>query len=176
MSKNHEYNLPIINIPLLQRDAYFLLTLLLADEKIAEFDNLLDITEQHFEGSVNQLLIWLSTASRQMLELTKSDIKNNDCGKLWVHLDSKPTELTFRKACSTVIHATEIIPYETIGEKSKDLGDKRQFYKGRLTVRGKNKKRVQKIELDGLKFIESVIMLSRIFSNGNAHADKQNHV
>lgn len=103
MSKNHERNLPVINIPLLQRDAYFLLTLLLADEKIAGFDNLLDITEQHFEGSVNQLLIWLSTASRQMLELTKSDIKNNNCGKLWIRLDSNPTELTFHKACSTVM-------------------------------------------------------------------------
>ena len=176
MSKHHDYNLPVINIPLLQRDAYFLLTLLLADEKIAEFDNLLDITEQHFEGSVNQLLIWLSTASRQMLELTRSDIKNNNCGKLWIHLDSKPTELTFHKACSTVIHATEIIPYETTGRKSKNLGDRRQFYNGRLTIVGKNKKRVQKIELDGQKFVESVMMLSRIFSKGSAHADKQNHV
>lgn len=176
MAKNQGEHLSIINIPLLQRDAYFLLALLLADEKIAQFDELLDTVEEHFEASVNQLLIWLSTASRQMLEQSNSDIKDNPCGKFQIHPDTEAMELTFHKACSTIIHATEIIPYETTGDTSKQLGEERQFYKGRLTIRGKNKKREQRIVLDGQKFIESVIMLSRIFSRGSTHANKQNHV
>ena len=176
MDEKQGVNPPIISIPLLQRDAYFLLALLLADEKIAQFDELLDTVEEHYEGSVNQLLIWLSTASRQMLELSKSDIKDDKCGKYWKNLDSQSKELTFRQACNTIIHATEIVPYETKGNTSKQLGAAKQFYTGRLTIRGKNKKREQIIELDGQKFIESVIMLSRIFSHGGTHADTQNHV
>ena len=178
MDEKQGVNLPIISIPHLQRDAYFLLALLLADEKIAQFDELLDTVEEHFEGSVNQLLIWLSTASRQMLELSKSDIKDNKCGKYWINLTSPPRELTFRQACSTIIHATEIVPYETKGNTSKQLGAAKQFYTGRLTIRGKNKKREQIIELDcpGSETCETVIMLSRIFSNGGTHADTQNHV
>ena len=176
MTDKRDGNLPIINISLLQRDAYVLLALLLADDKIAQFDKLLDTVEEHFEGSVNQLLIWLSTASRQMLELSKSDIKDSPCGKFWTNLDAEPMELTFHRVCSTIIHATEIIPYETKGDKSKQLGEEKQFYKGRLTIIGKNKKREQKIELDGRKYIESVIVLSRIFNGGETHADKQNYI
>lgn len=177
MTKNQGEHLPIINIPLLQRDAYFLLALLLADEKIAEFDELLDTVEEHFETSVNQLLIWLSTASRQMLELSNSDIKDNPCGKFQIHPDAEAMVLTFHKACSTIIHAVEIIPYETSETaKSKRLGADKQFYKGRLTIRGKNKKQEQIIELDGRKYIESVIMLSGIFNGGDTHADKKNYV
>ena len=62
---------PIINIPSYRRDLYQLLTLLLADEKVAMNANFKNLSESNHDNEVNRLLIWIPTATRALLDCEK---------------------------------------------------------------------------------------------------------
>jgi hypothetical protein len=57
--------IPIINISADHRDLYQLLTLLLADEKVAMNANFKNLSESNHDNEVNRLLIWIAIATRQ---------------------------------------------------------------------------------------------------------------
>ena len=162
---------PIINIPSYRRDLYQLLTLLLADEKVAMNVNFKDLSENNHDNEVNRLLIWIwiAIATRQLLDIKNHAIGAQICGKFcnnFPHIGYN--NLTFRTACNAIIHAVEILSYDPDdGEGTPEGTWKADYYKGTITVRGRrqarSRQRATRALLDCEKFVEYCILLSEEF-------------
>lgn len=155
---------PVVDILGLRRDIYQLLVLLLADDKVVEVDAFSDLADDYHEGEVNRLLIWVSIASRQLLDID-SRIENKTCGRFCNQYPGGPwSALSFRRACSTVIHAVEIVPYEVTEDEEEQ--QRRERYSGTVTVRGKKSRSSKyntRAEVDFQLFAECCILLTDSF-------------
>ena len=130
---------PLIDIPALRRDVYYLVALLFSDESVAKVDALRDLADAHYEAEVNRLLIWVAIAVRQLLDIN-GDLSRRTCGRLRPDLrDPASEDLTFRDACNKIVHAVEIIPYD-LGDNETTIPD-RASYNGTITIRGRGRRK-----------------------------------
>lgn len=152
---------PLIDVLALRSDVYRLVSLLFADERVAEVDALRELADFHHEAEVNRLLIWIAIAVRQLLDID-SGMSKRTCGQLWPDLRRETREdLTFRDACNKIIHAVEIIPYDFGGDEA-NIPD-RARYNGTITVRGRWRKKSTRAVVDFQQFAEHCASLSSEF-------------
>lgn len=161
---------PIINISAYHRDLYQLLTLLLADEKVAMNANFKNLSESNHDNEVNRLLIWIAIATRQLLDIKTHSIGLQICGQFCKDFPNTDYEgLTFRQACNAIIHAVEILSYDPDDEESTKEGVwKADYYKGTIIIRGRQGKgrrqRSTRALLNCEEFVEYCIFLSEEFT------------
>lgn len=151
---------PIIDVSTLRRDLYLVMGLLLADGKINEVPNMTDWTQVFYENEVGRLMLWVATATRSLLdgmEHNKESFNKKRCGEYWTDFPRGAKEpLTFRRACNSVIHAEEILPYKS---PRKDPSPRletnvKQVYIDRITVRSPNRGKHTRAHLDIIKFVQ----------------------
>lgn len=161
---------PIINISAYHRDLYQLLTLLLADEKVAMNTNFKNLSESNHDNEVNRLLIWIAIATRQLLDIKTHSVEVQVCGQFYKDFSNKEVyeDLTFRQACNAIIHAVEILSYDPEDEETKEGTWKADYYKGTIIIRGKQgrgrRQRSTRALLNCEKFAEYCIFLSEEFT------------
>ena len=144
---------PVLETATLRRDLYVLLSLLLADEKIADLQRITEWATGYYENEVNRLSVWAAVALRGLLDLahTAERIARLRCGEYWAyHKSPRQTALTFRQACNSLIHAREILPYRA-GELGR-VGANR--YIDRITVRGNRFGKPTTATIDIMQFVQ----------------------
>lgn len=158
-------NIGIYRLDIYRLDIYRLLTLLLADKAIVKDKAFQDLGNDNFDNEVNRLLVLIAVVTRQLLRGYSSS-GNELCGKFYYNYPTEktPQNLTFKKACSMIIHATDItiksLDYyysETISQEPNQA--KYWYYQGIVTITGEKKKRA---ELDFDKFAKYCIKLSKM--------------
>ncbi len=179
-------DIPIVNITIYRLDIYRLLTLLLADEIIVKDAIFKDIGNDNFDNEVNRLLVLIAVVTRQLLR-SYPDFVNNLCGSFYHNYpaDNTPKELIFKKACSMIVHATDIniksqdysyrdhptdiniksqdYSYsELVSKKPNEVKDR--YYQGIITIIGEKKERA---ELNFKKFAKYCIKLSNKIKEGS---------
>ena len=169
-------NKPLINIAIFQRDIYLLAALLLADEKMKkyeetadvaahdfEYEEIADVATHYFESEVNRLLISVAVFARQLLEI-KPEMQKEICGTYQKKSQSESNDLRFHQACSKIIHAREIRPYNALYDIENTVTD-RVFYTDKITILDEDGRDI--VELAGMKFIKYCIKLSKYFIEVN---------
>ena len=155
----------LINVSSYLRDLFQLISLLHADEKVAGVAEFKALSEVNHETEVNRLLIWIATASRQVLDMNmgarNGSLNDAICGKYWDVYSGDPAhdnvrELQFRQACNIIIHAIEITSYDPDFE----------YHRGVITVRGQPRRRsgrwqANRAMLDFERFAKHCIRLSK---------------
>lgn len=138
----HDDDAPVVSVAALRRDIYRLIVLLLADERVAEvaaFRDLAD-SESNHESEVSRLLIWISIACRQLLNIKEHRTAAKTCGRFCRDYPRVPSkDLTFVAACSAIIHAVEILPFEPPEDDAEIPARGRYSYNGTITVRGRGR-------------------------------------
>lgn len=161
---------PVLDILLFQRDVYLLLAMMLADEAISEISEFQDIATDNYENEVKRLLVLTAVSARQLMESTKNKTKKKICGKLHTHDDSEQTvlsKLIFWKACNSIIHAKDIIPYDDIAQNaSEEKIPERRCYKGTITVHSQYQGKREVAEINGQDYAKYCIMLGKEHLNG----------
>ena len=156
MAVDH-HEIPIINVASYLRDLYQLIVLLLADEKVAGDTQFSELSEVNHDSEVNRLLIWIATATRQLLDLKPRSVGDAPCGQYWDRFpadDVAAAPLRFRQACNIIIHAVELISYYP------DFG----YHRGTITIRGRRRGRgrhANRALLDFGQFAKYCILLSK---------------
>ncbi len=184
---------PVVNTLTLRRDLYFVMSLLLADEKVAKVEGVANWAQDFHENEVRRLMLWVAVALRGLLDLLpqKNSIKDKSCGEYWdVFPKGKEKVLKFRQACNSIIHAKEIWPYRVgtgeyfyrsfsvVGEKKETTspsataksGTKHLNYSDRITVRSTNRGKTTRAQIDIIKFVQIADILinhSQEASNAN---------
>ena len=149
---------PIVDLPTLRRDLYFVMSLLLADKEIDKVENVIVWTRVFHETEVRRLMLWVAIAIRGLLDLLlkrNNDIGEQNCGEYWTdyHPSHKETALTFRQACNSVIHAKEMLLYR-VPERESDKMERR-VYSDRITIRGDHRGKTTRAQLDIIRFVLS---------------------
>ncbi len=168
-------DLPIIDLPTLRRDLYFVMGLLLADKFVAKIENVSIWTKPFYETEVTKLLLWVATASRNLLDW--SDDKNCDyadryCGEYWKDFaDKTEGKLTFRQACNSAIHAKDIVLYKIPEQELEKTDSYDQVYLDRLTISGEYRGKITRAQLDIIRFLQIADLLINLFE-GNDHANR----
>ena len=158
---------PIVDLLTVRRDLYLVMSLLLADEKMAKVHNVVAWTRVFHENEVRRLMLWVATAMRGLLDLLKKEkdtFSKQNCGEYWATfpIDSeKPPALTFRQACNSVIHAKEILPYRAPEQDS--IKNINRVYRNRITVRGTNQGKTTRAQLDIIEFVRIAYELTKSF-------------
>ena len=168
---------PIVDMLTVRRDLYLVMSLLLADEKMAKVRNVVVWTRDFHENEVSRLMLWVATAMRGLLDLLeerKDSFSKQHCGEYWADFPkSSEYPLTFRQACNSVIHAKEILPHraperDSLPPINKPLGNDRALkkvrrnYADRITVRGTNKGTTTRAQLDIIRFVQIAYELSTL--------------
>ncbi len=166
---------PIVNMLMLRRDVYLLASLLLADKKMASsIRKTSDWTQDLYENEVNRLMLLVATVARGLLDLSEeSHIENQSCGEYWPEFPKKKEKpLTFRRACNSVIHAKEILPYLAPKRAPKrDLKNVRRVYIDRITIRGEHRRKTTRAQLNIIEFARITDILIKFFEEGS-HANR----
>lgn len=79
-------NVPIVDLSTLRRDLYFVVSLLLADEKVVEVKNIAIWAKAFHEAEVRRLMLWVATANRGLLDLPNKEDDGfgaQRCGEYW---------------------------------------------------------------------------------------------
>ena len=158
---------PIVDMLTVRRDLYLVMSLLLADERVDEVQNVVVWTRVFHENEVRRLMLWVATAMRGLLDLLdreKNTFSKQNCGEYWATFpkdSEKPLALTFRQACNSVIHAKEILPYRTPERDS--IENVNRVYTNRITVRGTNQGKTTRAQLDIIKFVQIAYGLTKSF-------------
>ncbi|SMN11608.1 hypothetical protein SPBRAN_1889 [uncultured Candidatus Thioglobus sp.] len=152
-----------MNIAIYRLDIYRLLALLLADEIIVKDAIFKDIGNDNFDNEVNRLLILVAVVTRQLLR-NYSIFDKDFCGSFYHNypVENTPKKLTFEKACSMIIHATDIDIQSQDYYYSEAISKKPEkatyrYYQGIITVVGEKKERA---ELNFKEFAKYCIKLS----------------
>lgn len=166
---------PIVDLPTLRRDLYFLMSLLLADKEMAEVENVAVWTKTFHETEVRRLMLWVATAIRGLLDLLKKgndDISKRHCGEYWADVladfPSGKEPLTFRQACNSVIHAKEMLLYRVPELEAEEID--RSVYTDRITVRGDHRSKITRAQLDIIRLVQTADDLINFFHEDN-HAN-----
>jgi len=168
---------PIIDMSILRRDLYLVMGILLADSAINKVPDMTDWTQIFYENEVGRLMLWVATAMRGLLdgmEHNKESFSKECCGEYWLDFprgDEEP--LTFWQACSSVIHAEEILPYKS---PRKDPGKElqtnvKQVYIDRITVRSRRWGKYTRAQLDIIKFVQIANAIINSSQEDSTHAD-----
>lgn len=165
---------PIVDLLTVRRDLYLVMSLLLADEKMAQVQNVTVWTRAFHEDEVRRLMLWVSTAVRGLLDLLEErtdTFSNQHCGEYWTDFPkSSERPLTFRQACNSVIHAKEIWPYKVSQRKFNAIVTQ-AYYIDRITIRGKHRRKTIRAQVDIIKFVRITDTLINSFEEGN-NADR----
>lgn len=117
-----------------------------------------DWTQTFYENEVGRLMLWVATAMRGLLdgmEYKKESFNKKRCGEYWPDFPRGAKEpLTFRRACNSVIHAEEILPYKSPRKESKSKTNVKRVYIDRITVRSANRGKNTRAHLDIIKFVQ----------------------
>ena len=146
---------PIVDIPILRRDLYLVMSLLLADEKVAKIPDMVAWTGTFYETEVRRLMLWVTIALRGLLDLSQQkNIPEHTCGEYWADIsDIKNQEiLTFRQACNSVIHAKDILLYKI--PKTKPSKPTKRTYINRITVRSNKNSKTTRAQIDIVRFVK----------------------
>lgn len=161
-----------------RRDLYLVMSLLLADERVAKVHNVVVWTRDFHENEVSRLMLWIATATRGLLDLLeerKDTFSKQHCGEYWADFPkSRECPLTFRQACNSIIHAKEILPHrvperDSLPPINKPFGNERTLkkvkrsYTDRITVRGTNKGTTTRARLDIIRFVKIAYELTNSF-------------
>ena len=164
---------PIVDMATLRRDLYFVMSLLLADKKLAKVSDVASWTQNFHETEVRRLMLWVAVALRGLLDLLEKKeeeelFREKYCGEYWPDFpDGIEEPLGFRQACNSVIHAKEILLY-LVSEQETD-GMPKRVYIDRITVRGQYRRKTTRAQLDIIKFAQIADTLINV-SGGN-HVD-----
>jgi len=168
---------PIIDMSIQRRDSNLVLGLLLADKAITGVHNMTDWTQTFYENEVGRLMLWVATAMRGLLdgmERNKEFFSKEHCGEYWLSFPGGDEEpLTFWQACSSVIHAEEILAYKS-PEKDPDpelQTNVKQVYIDRITVRGPRRGKHTRAHLDIIKFVQIANTIINSSQEESDHAD-----
>ena len=162
---------PIVDTTTLRRDLYFVMSLLLADKKIAKIPDAITWTKDFYESEVRKQLLWVATALRGLLDFLnekKVEVCNiQSCGEYWADFPNKKDQpLNFRQACNAIIHAKEILPYNGSEKES----TKPAIYIDRITVRGKHRGKATRAQADIIQFVQIAgDLINQIEENDNAN-------
>ena len=164
---------PIVDLPTLRRDLYFVMSLLLADKEMDKVENLTAWTRVFHETEVSMLILWVAIAIRGLLDLLikeNDDISERSCGEYWADFQSDEEEITlsFRQACNSVIHAKEMLLYRVPKIESEDRSSR--IYTDRITIRAEHRGKITRAQLDVLRFVQIADSLINDFQesdNGN---------
>ena len=163
---------PIVDLPTLRRDLYFVMSLLLADKEMAEAENVAVWAKAFHETEVRRLMLWVATAMRGLLDLLNKgndDISKRDCGEYWddvsADFPSGKEPLAFRQACNSVIHAKEMLLYR-VPERESDKMERR-VYSDRVTIRAIHRGKTTRAQLDIIKFVQIADGLMNFFHTSN---------
>ena len=169
---------PIVDMLTVRRDLYLVMSLLLADERVAKVHNVVVWTRDFHENEVSRLMLWIATATRGLLDLLeerKDTFSKQHCGEYWADFPkSRECPLTFRQACNSIIHAKEILPHrvperDSLPPINKPFGNERTLkkvkrsYTDRITVRGTNKGTTTRARLDIIRFVKIAYELTNSF-------------
>ena len=162
MSADQEHLSVVIDKQALRRDLYFLVSLLLADQKLKQSG--LGWANQFHENEVVRLMMWMAVAVRSLLDHLSNgnNFASTICGEYWPDYRDRRRKrgLTLRQACNSIIHATEILPYRLPEGDSRRSTNR--VYADRITVRsigpGASPKRTRAL-LDATRFAKSANML-----------------
>ena len=171
----HDDDAPVVNVAALRRDIYRLVVLLLADEKVAEvaaFRDLAD-SESNHESEVSRLLIWVSIACRQLLNIKEHHTETTTCGRFCRDYPRVAWgNLTFVAACSSVIHAVELLPFDL--PEDDDRAPARRRYTGTITIRGRGRRNRlgTRAVVDFPRFAECCVSLSDDYLRFERDANK----
>lgn len=175
MAKMKDVDDPIVDMPTVSRDLYFVMSLLLADEAIAKIPNAVTWTKSFHGNEVRRLLLWIAVSMRSLLDLldpenTSTDVANQNCGEYWRDFSGEQLSLTFRQACNSIIHAQEILLYKIPESEQATEEMLWQVYIDRLTVRGHYQDKKTRAQLDIILFVQianQLINLHQEKDNGN---------
>lgn len=160
---------PVVNLRVFEREVYMLSALLVSDEKLLAFDEVIDVAALNYNSEVNRLFVFLAAAARQIMGRYRTDaevkkIKERQCGERWKDSrkkgNEKPDALDFLQACHSIVHATELTAtnaHKVVNERMVN------YYQDRVRIleeeRGKGIKPAT--DLDGMEFAVCCILLSR---------------
>ena len=158
MSAEFEHLSSVIDKQALRRDLYFVVRLLLSDQKVSQSGGL-DWTDQFHENEIMRLLLWMAVAVRGLLDYLPRDneFSSANCGEYWPAYENSEQsgELGFRQACNSIIHATEFVPYNLSEGLGSTESDNDELYVDRITIRsvgpGSNAQRTRS-QLDVVAF------------------------
>ena len=165
MATTSQHTDALIDVAALRGDVYRLAALLYAERSVTEIEALRMLLDDHHDREVNRLLIWVAIASRQLLDIDGST-ESERCGRIYRGSSGeKWSDLSFRHACNTVIHAVEIIPYDP---DDIEEGESRACYNGRIAIRGKGRGKGADIRavIEFEKFAECCVQVSSAFPRG----------
>ena len=80
---------PIVDMLTVRRDLYLVMSLLLADERVDEVQNVVVWTRDFYENEVRRLTLWVATAARGLLDLLEErqdTFSKQYCGEYWADL------------------------------------------------------------------------------------------
>ena len=163
---------PIIDMLILRRDLYLVMSLLLADKRVAETPSVATWTNTFYETEVRRLMVWVTVTVRGLLDLPQQkDISEQTCGEYWPDSRNNKNrkELTLRRACNSVIHAKEILLYKVPRQESKTVV--KHIYDGRTTVLGNYKGKTTRAEIDIVEFVKIANVLINSFEEQD-HANR----
>jgi len=168
-----EANQPIVDTPTLRRDLYLVMGLLLADREIAKAPNMTDWTQTFYDSEVRRLMLWVATAMRHLLDHKEGAFNKVRCGEYWADFPNRAKEpLTFRRACNSVIHAKEILPYKAPWSPREDSETNiTRIYADRMTIRSVNRGRNTRAHLDIIQFVQIADSVINAFGEDSDHAD-----
>ena len=150
---------PIVDTMTLRRDLYFVMSLLLTDEKIAEIPDATTWKKDFYENEVSKQLLWAAAALRNLLDSLdekKAEAFNIQfCGEYSDNfLNPNDQPLKFRQACNAIIHAEEILPYKGSKKESTESTNQIHTYNDRITVRGKHRGKATHAQADIIQFVQ----------------------
>ena len=163
---------PIIDMLILRRDLYLVMSLLLADKRVAETPSVATWTNTFYETEVRRLLVWVTVTVRGLLNLLQQkDISEQTCGEYWPDIGDyeNQEDLTLRRACNSVIHAKEILLYKTPRQESERVV--KHIYDDRATVRSNLHGKTTRAEIDIIKFVKIANVLINSFEEHD-HANR----
>lgn len=160
---------PIVDLPTLRRDLYFVMSLLLADKEMAEIENVAVWAKAFHETEVRRLMLWVATAMRGLLDLLNKgndDISERDCGEYRANFPfSNEETLTFRQVCNSVIHAKEMLLYRVPEQETEEID--RNVYFDRITILGDHRGKKTRAQLDIIRFVQTADVLINFFQEND---------
>lgn len=143
---------------LFRRGIYHLMALLYADAPMNNDAEIRPVALEYYEVEVTRALLTIAITARRILAVQGGEIAARDCGEYKSHGSIQRRPLSFKDACSRIIHATAIRPLDMQDiEKPKENEEQLILYNGTITVYDEQ---LAEVFLGVKKFIDCCITIS----------------
>ena len=162
----------------LRRNLYFLTSLLLADQRIAEIKDVSVWTRDIHEAEARDLIMWTALAARSLLNLSDQRFLGQQvCGEYWADFTKVKKEqlLDFRQACNSAIHAEEIFLYRVLSGNMSKTARETDVYTDRITIDGTHRNKMTRAQIDIIQFVRIGNTVINFYEEEN-HANHQKHL